>query len=85
MFLIDTMVLSELRLRNRAPGVVAWIANQRPDDRDPSAGGYPWRTSTNSSMGSRPYKWDLSLRISPPATLQPSWARGGDEAAPCLG
>jgi len=32
MFLIDTMVLSELRLRNRDPGVVAWIGNQRPDD-----------------------------------------------------
>ena len=32
MFLIDTMVLSELRLRNRDPGVVAWIANQRQED-----------------------------------------------------
>jgi len=26
MFLIDTMVLSELRLRQRDPGVVAWIS-----------------------------------------------------------
>lgn len=32
MFLIDTMVLSELRLRRRDPGVVAWIAHQRPED-----------------------------------------------------
>ncbi len=32
MFLIDTMVLSELRLRQRDPGVVAWIDNQRHED-----------------------------------------------------
>ena len=32
MFLIDTMVLSELRLRQRDPGVVAWISGQRPED-----------------------------------------------------
>ena len=32
MFLIDTMVLSELRLRRRDPGVVAWIGSQRPED-----------------------------------------------------
>jgi predicted nucleic acid-binding protein len=32
MFLIDTMVLSELRLRQRDPGVVAWISNQRQED-----------------------------------------------------
>jgi len=32
MFLIDTMVLSELRLRRRDPGVVAWISSQRPED-----------------------------------------------------
>jgi toxin FitB len=32
MFLIDTMVLSELRLRRRDPGVVAWISKQRPED-----------------------------------------------------
>jgi predicted nucleic acid-binding protein len=31
-FLIDTMVLSELRLRQRDPGVVAWIGRQRPED-----------------------------------------------------
>ena len=32
MFLIDTVVLSELRLRQRNPGVVAWIGNQRQED-----------------------------------------------------
>jgi predicted nucleic acid-binding protein len=32
MFLIDTMVLSELRLRQRDPGVVAWISGQRQED-----------------------------------------------------
>ena len=32
MFLIDTMVLSELRRRRRDPGVVAWIGSQRPED-----------------------------------------------------
>jgi predicted nucleic acid-binding protein len=32
MFLIDTMVLSELRLRQRDPGVVAWLGRQRPED-----------------------------------------------------
>lgn len=32
MFLIDTMVLSELRLRLRDPGVVAWISRQCPED-----------------------------------------------------
>lgn len=32
MFLIDTMVLSELRRRQRDPAVVAWIAQQRHDD-----------------------------------------------------
>ena len=32
MFLIDTMVLSELRLRQRDPGVVAWISRLRPED-----------------------------------------------------
>jgi predicted nucleic acid-binding protein len=31
-FLIDTMVLSELRRRQRDPGVVAWISEQRHDD-----------------------------------------------------
>ncbi len=32
MFLIDTMGLSELRLRQRDPGVVAWIGRQRSED-----------------------------------------------------
>ena len=32
MFLIDTMVLSELRRRQRNPGVVAWISSQRHED-----------------------------------------------------
>ena len=32
MFLIDTMVLSELRRRERDPGVVSWIASQRQED-----------------------------------------------------
>ncbi|MFO7629211.1 MAG: type II toxin-antitoxin system VapC family toxin [Prochlorococcaceae cyanobacterium] len=32
MFLIDTVVLSELRRRQRNPGVVAWIGRQRPED-----------------------------------------------------
>jgi len=32
LFLIDTMVLSELRKRQRDPGVVAWISEQRPED-----------------------------------------------------
>ena len=32
MFLIDTVVLSELRLRQRDPGVVAWISGQRQED-----------------------------------------------------
>ena len=32
MFLIDTMVFSELRLRQRDPGVVAWISGQRQED-----------------------------------------------------
>jgi predicted nucleic acid-binding protein len=31
-FLIDTMVLSELRRRQRDPGVVAWIRGQRQED-----------------------------------------------------
>jgi len=31
-YLIDTMVLSELRLRQRNPGVVAWIDSQRHED-----------------------------------------------------
>jgi len=31
-FLIDTMVLSELRLRQRDPGVVEWIGSQRQED-----------------------------------------------------
>jgi len=31
-FLIDTMLISELRLRQRDPGVVAWISRQRPED-----------------------------------------------------
>jgi len=31
-FLIDTMVLSELRRRQRDPGVVAWIGAQRQED-----------------------------------------------------
>jgi predicted nucleic acid-binding protein len=31
-FLIDTMVLSELRRRQRDPGVVAWIAAQQQQD-----------------------------------------------------
>lgn len=32
MFLIDTMVLSELRKRQRDPGVVAWIGEQQHED-----------------------------------------------------
>ena len=32
MYLIDTMVLSELRRRHRDAGVVAWIAEQRQED-----------------------------------------------------
>jgi predicted nucleic acid-binding protein len=32
MFLIDTVVLSELRKRQRDPGVVAWIGRQRTAD-----------------------------------------------------
>ncbi len=32
MYLIDTTVLSELRLSQRDPGVVAWISNQRQED-----------------------------------------------------
>ena len=32
MYLIDTMVLSELRRRQRDPGVVAWIAAQQQQD-----------------------------------------------------
>ena len=32
MVLIATMVLSELRRRERDPGVVSWISRQRPDD-----------------------------------------------------
>lgn len=32
MFLIDTVVLSELRRRQRDPGVVAWVSRQRPED-----------------------------------------------------
>ena len=32
MYLIDTMVLSELRLRQRDPGVVAWVSGQRQQD-----------------------------------------------------
>lgn len=32
MFLIDTMVLSELRRRRRDPGVVAWIRCVRQED-----------------------------------------------------
>lgn len=32
MYLIDTVVLSELRRRQRDPGVVAWIARQQHDD-----------------------------------------------------
>jgi len=31
-YLIDTMVLSELRMRQRDPGVVAWISGQRQED-----------------------------------------------------
>jgi predicted nucleic acid-binding protein len=31
-FLIDTMVLSELRMRKRDQGVVNWIGNQRQED-----------------------------------------------------
>jgi len=31
-FLIDTMALSELRQRQRDPGVVAWIRSQRQED-----------------------------------------------------
>jgi predicted nucleic acid-binding protein len=31
-YLIDTMVLSELRRRQRDAGVVAWIAEQRQED-----------------------------------------------------
>lgn len=32
MFLVDTVVLSELRKRQRDPGVVAWIGRQRTAD-----------------------------------------------------
>ena len=32
MFLIDTVVLSELRKRKRDPGVESWISNQRSTD-----------------------------------------------------
>ena len=32
MYLIDTMVLSELRRRQRDPGVVAWLSRQQHDD-----------------------------------------------------
>jgi predicted nucleic acid-binding protein len=32
MFLIDTVVLSELRLRQRDPVMVAWISSQRQED-----------------------------------------------------
>ena len=32
MYLIDTMVLSELRRRQRDAGVVAWIAEQRQEE-----------------------------------------------------
>lgn len=32
MYLLDTVVLSELRKRSRDPAVVAWIANQRTPD-----------------------------------------------------
>jgi predicted nucleic acid-binding protein len=32
MFLLDTVVLSELRLRQRDPGVVTWIGSQRQED-----------------------------------------------------
>jgi len=32
MYLLDTVVLSELRRRARNPGVVQWIAGQRPSD-----------------------------------------------------
>ncbi|MFO8152436.1 type II toxin-antitoxin system VapC family toxin [Thioalkalivibrio sp.] len=32
MYLLDTVVLSELRRRERDPGVVHWIAGQRPSD-----------------------------------------------------
>jgi len=31
-YLIDTMVLSELRRRTRDPGVVGWISRQRQED-----------------------------------------------------
>jgi toxin FitB len=31
-YLIDTMVLSELRMRQRNPGVEAWISGQRQED-----------------------------------------------------
>jgi len=31
-YLIDTMVFSELRRRQRDAGVVAWIAEQRQED-----------------------------------------------------
>lgn len=32
MFLIDTVVLSELRKRERSPSVVSWVAGQRSTD-----------------------------------------------------
>jgi len=32
MYLLDTVVLSELRRRERDPGLVSWIAKQRPTD-----------------------------------------------------
>lgn len=32
MFLLDTVVLSELRRQQRNPGVVQWVAAQRPSD-----------------------------------------------------
>jgi predicted nucleic acid-binding protein len=32
MFLIDTVVISELRRRQRDPGLLAWIGSQRQED-----------------------------------------------------
>jgi hypothetical protein len=71
MFLIDTVVLSELRLRQRNPGVVAWIGLsylerelERPDPGQESPRPRPPRPGV---CGSRPGRLDgeLELRIPP--------------------
>lgn len=45
MRLIDTVVLSELRRRERDPGVVAWIGSQRQED-------VGWRAAGDNSRPS---------------------------------